>query len=245
MALNSLLSANDILNRVAAEVGIAPVIDPYASLDPSFVKMKYLLNTAGEELCYIHQWEFLTRSHNILTTVTDSGTYDLPPDFGYMINQTGWERNNNVPLGGPLTAQEWTYLIGRDLASHTLYASFRISEGSFNILPSPPPVNLDINFEYISKDWVRSGTEPFTYSDSVTVGTQKPLYDRTLISRYLKVKYLEAGGFDTTKAQDDFTQCFSFLAGKDKGAAVINAGRSSRGIPYLSGYNVPDTGFGR
>jgi hypothetical protein len=71
-----------------------------------------------------------------------------------------------------------------------------------------------------------------------------PLFDKTLITRAVKVKYLESGGFDTTKAQGDYNQIFAFLTGNDKGAPVLNAGRSRGNYPYLSPWNTPDTGFG-
>ncbi len=244
MTLATIISANEILNRVAAEVGIEPVSDSFSSTDPAFLKMRYLLNTAGEELMQAHPWEFLTQSHQITTVSADSGTYPLPADFGYMINQTGWERSENVPLGGPLSPQEWTYLRGRNLASNTLYASFRIADGQFNIFPAPPPNGLDLNFEYISTNWVSDGQVSPTYQPDVQVGTDKPLFDKTLITRYLKVKWLEAGGFDTSKAQADFNQAFNFVTGHDAAAPVLNAGRGRGGLPYLSHCNVPDTGIG-
>lgn len=244
MAISTVTTANDILNRVAAEVGIQPVVDPYASTDPIFVQMTYLLNTAGEELCFAHQWEQLAKEHQILTTDTDTGSYPLPDDFGYMINQTGWERKENVPLGGPLSPQDWSYLKGRDLASTTLYASFRLSDGQFNLYPEPPPNGLDINFEYQSINWVSDGQVTPSFKSQVNTGSDTPLYDRTLITRYVKLKYLESAGFDTTKAQNDFNQIFSFLTGFDKAAGILNAGRGRGGIPFLSVWNVSDTGFG-
>jgi len=244
MALTTTTTANTLLNRVAAEVGIQPVVDPYASQDPVFIQMQYLLNTAGEELMYAHQWEFLTKEHQIMTAEGDTGSYPLPDDFGYMINQTGWERAENVPLGGPLSAQDWTYLKGRDLASSTLYASFRIADGEFKLYPEEPATGLDINFEYNSTHWVSDGQITPTFKGEVTAGSDVPLYDKTLISRYLKLKYLEASGFDTMKAQADFNQIFSFLTGFDQGAGVINAGRGRRNFPYISVFNLPDTGYG-
>jgi hypothetical protein len=247
MAGNTLIIASEILNRVAAEVGIAPIEAPLASQDPFFIQLRYLLNTAGEELMQAYPWELLTRSHAISTLEGDSGEYDMPDDFGYILNQTEWDNTNNVPMGGPLSPQEWTYLKGRDLASNTLYASFRIAQGKFNVFPSPPTVGLDLSFEYLSKNWVLDGTstpEAPIYKDSITLESDKPLFDKTLITRAVKVKYLESGGFDTTKAQGDYNQIFSFLTGNDKGAPMLNAGRNSRGYPYLSIYNMPDTGYG-
>jgi hypothetical protein len=247
MAGNTQIIASEILNRVAAEVGIAPVTSPLESQDPFFIQLRYLLNTAGEELMQAYPWEMLVRSHQIVTADGDTGEYSMPDDFGYILNQTEWDRTNNVPLGGPLSASEWTYLKGRDLASNTLYASFRIAQGKFNVFPTNPSAGLDLNFEYMTKDWVLDGTsDPLnpTYKDEVTVASDIPLFDKTLITRALKVKYLESGGFDTTKAQADYNQIFAFLTGTDKGASIINAGGGRNGFPYLSQWNTPDTGYG-
>ena len=244
MPITTLITANECLNRVAAEIGVAPVVDPFASVDPTFIQLRYLLHTAGEELYQAYPWELLNRSHQITTTALDTGDYDLPDDFGYMINQTGWERNQNVPLWGPLSPQDWTYLLGRDLVNQTIYASFRFSEGQFKLFPQPPPDGLDVNFEYISCAWVSDGLVPVTYKKECTTGSDIPLFDKTLITRYTKVKILEAKGFDSTKAQDDFNQTFSFITGLDKGAEILNMGRN-RGFPYLNAWrNLPDTGYG-
>ena len=250
MGLNTTITAAEILNRVAAEVGIAPIQAPYASQDPFFVQLKYLLNTAGEELMQAYPWELLVASYSFTTSNTrqsgTGGAYDLPSNFGYILNQTSWDQTNNVPMGGPLSAQDWTYLKGRNLASDTLYASFRIAQGKFNVFPDPPPNGLNLNFEYISTDWVYDpSTNPVSYKKGVDQASDIPLFDKTLITRAVKVKYLEAGGFDTTKAQADYNQIFAFLTGTEKGAPILNAGRSGYGIPYLSSWNAPDTGYGR
>lgn len=236
-------TATQILNRVAAEIGLAPVSDPYSSQDPAFIQMRYLLNVAGEELCLSYPWQVLVKSHEIITQDTDTGDYPLPDDFLYMINQTGWERSENMPLLGPLSAQEWAYLLGRDLVTSTIYASFRIADGLFKLFPQPPTAGLNINFEYINRNWVND-VENTTTTDNVAKGTDVPLFDRTLISRYLKVKMLEAKGFDSTAAQRDFAQTYGFLTGLDKGARVLNAG-GRVGFPYLNMWtNVPDTRYG-
>lgn len=245
MTATLLSTATDILNRVGVEVGLDPVSDPYNTTDKSYTQMTYLLNIAGEELSQLYPWEFLVREHSIVTADTDSGDYDLPDDFLYMINQTGWERSQSVPLYGPLSAQDWQYLIGRDLVSHTIYASFRIQQAKFTIFPQPPPNGLDIVFEYISRSWVIDADTGNSVTDKVTSGSDTPVFDRTLISRYLKVKYLEAKGMDTSKAQADLNQIFGQLTAHDKGAQVLTAGRGARGYPYLNSYtSVPDTGYG-
>ena len=245
MATTTILSANEILNRVAAEVGVQPVTDPYSSTDPSFIKMRYLINIAGEELTQAHNWEFMNKTHTFTTDAATypTGEYPLPADFGSMINQTGWEQSQRVPLGGPLTSQDWAYLEGRNFSDSTIYASFRLNDGLFNIYPSPPADGLIISYQYVSIAWARSATAPFVYTNDITVGTQLPLFDRTLMTRYLKLKFLEATGFDSTKAQEDFSRVFLFLTSKDKGAGVLSQG-SNAAYPYISNLNLPITGYG-
>lgn len=243
MSSNTTTTANEILNRVAAEVGFAPTQDPYAAVDPFYVQLRYLMQTAGEELMHAFPWEVLQKTYTVTTVDGDTGRYDTPSDFAYVINDTAWDRTNNTPLGGPLSPKDWAYLKGRDLSSNTLYASFRFDGGTFNIFPENPAAGIELSFGYVSTHWVNEAPTTVT-KDSVTVGTDIILFDKTLFTRSLKVKYLEAGGFDTTKAQADLNQIFAFLTGTDKGAPILNAGGRGGRYPYLSAHNSPDTGFG-
>lgn len=245
MTLSRTGNAGAIINRAAIEIGLTPATDPFASSDESYIQLKNLLNTVGEELATAYNWEFLNKSYQITTADTDTGDYDLPDDFLFMIPQTGWERANRVPLFGPLSAQDWTYLQGRKLASRTIYASFRLREGLFSIYPQPPPNGLDINFEYQSKNWVLDVSEVTPEEkEEATQSSDVVLFDKVLTARYLKVKFLEAKGLDSTKASDDFTQMMSFLTNLDKSGEIISAGGYGRGFPYLDTRNLPDTGFG-
>lgn len=246
--------AGNIVNTAAVEMGLTPQVDPYASDDASFRQLGFLLTAAGEELTQAYPWEYLVKTHSI-TTVNDpiaippdidSGDYDLPDDFLYMINQTGWERSNQTPLFGPLSAQDWTYLDARGLGDKTIYASFRIRDGKFSIFPRPPPNGLTITFEYITKNWALDpSVDPPVGIDRPTQSGHIVLHDKLLMSRYLKVKFLEAKGFDSTKARDDFNQQFGFITSKDKAAEILSAGGRRRTFPALDTRSIPDTGYGR
>ena len=234
-------SANDILNRVAVETGLDEVTDPFTSGDKNFVQMKALLNIAGEELCDLYDWEFLTRVHSIVTDSLDSGDYALPTDYLKMLNQTGWEAVNQNPLNGPLSAQEWRCLVASTVNS-PIYVSFRLREGYFSILPQPVTDGLEISFEYQSRNWVIDSSDGTTKVQTCNDGADIPLFDKTLISRYLKVKWLEAKGLDSTKAQADLNQCFGLKTERDKGAPILNV--SSRRSGGLGNMNVPWTNYG-
>jgi len=245
MPITSTATVNELINTVLSEVGLAVEGDPFASTNQATVQMKTLLQLCGEELCWLGDWEHLNRSHQIVTLGTDSGSYSLPTDYLTMIPQTGWEREGNTPLRGPLTPQEWTYLEGRDFVSQAIYASFRLSAGTFNIFPQPVPVGLDINFEYRSRNWVEDPADADNHIADIGSGGHVPLFDRTLVTRMLKLKFLEAKGFDSTKAQDDLNMLFGLVSSADKSSKIVSAGRSRSGFPYLDGHrNVRDTGFG-
>ena len=94
-----------------------------------------------------------------------------------------------------------------------------------------------ISYEYISRNWIVSATDAGDMRNEVSQGSDVPLYDRTLFSRYVKVKWLDSKGFDSSKAQDDFNQMFNFMTSKDKSGKILDAGNGGGGerfpIPLL------------
>lgn len=242
-----------IINDAATEVGLITVADPYGSTDPAFVQLRGLLKTSGQELLGANEWQRLRRDYTINTTTTppvDPGTpniYDLPDDFDYMIEQTGWTPTNagqGMPLGGPLSPQDWTYLIGGGLGPSTVYVSFRLTDGQIWILPNPPPADVDITFEYQSRYWVAEALAPTVLAtDSPSSADQVVMYEPILIKKFLKLRYLEAKGFDTTAAAAQFVNMFNQWTGRDKNGPVLNMARN-RIFPYLGYRNIPETNYG-
>lgn len=240
-------TAGTIINQAAAEVGLVPVSNPFSSTDPSFVQLVYLLTSAGRELVGAHQWQRFVQTHTITTTALDTGDYDLPADFGWIIDQTGWSPTSGgtgLPLGGPLSEQDWTYLVNTNLASSTIYVSFKQAQGQFQVLPQPPPSGIDISFEYMSRYWVATAAAPTVLAaDSVTATDDVVLFEPVMIVKLLKLRFLEAKGFDTTAALGQFANVFSQWTGKDTTTPVLNTARV-RTFPYLGWRNVPETNYG-
>jgi len=235
-------TAAEVINQAALECGLLPVADPYVSTDPAFVQMCGLLNTAGRALGQLYPWEQLRKSHQITTDALDTGSYELPDDFYYMINQTGWELTNRYPLLGPSSPQEWAFLNGRGLISSTIYVVFRMNAGEFQIYPNDPVVDgLDINFDYISRYWVAADPGPTGTASKATVSTDIILYEQELIACLLKVKWLDAKQFNSDSAKAEFQQLLDSYTGKNTGAKILNAGSYPTGFPYLNIFNnVPD-----
>ena len=237
-------TANDILNQVGVEVGLAPVNDPFASTDDSYRQLRYLINTAGEELSQLYPWQFLRRVADI--PIEDGvSEYDLPDDFLYLVNQTFWDHGNDNPVYGPLSAQQWTALEAGEILVGSDYYYFRLTQDQIHFYPETVTTALDARYEYVSRNWVEDSTNPGVKIDSIKTGSDTPLFNRTLLGRMLKVKFLEAKGFDTSKAQADLNQAYELMVARNKSAPVLNAGRSRRGSFYINTCrNTPETGYG-
>lgn len=166
-------TAGTLINRAAVEVGLTAVSDPYASTDQNFIQLCGLLQSLGDELWRQGRWQ---QMQQVYTFTTDAGVarYDLPADFGTMIDQTGWNRTNRLPLGGPLSPQEWEYL--KAFQSGVVFTIlFRPINQQLWFLPDDAiPADFVVAFEYLSRFWVipteRQGTSG-PWSDGISVTT--------------------------------------------------------------------------
>jgi hypothetical protein len=241
-------SAADIIATAAVECGLGTVADPFSSTLDEQIQLRTLLNQCGRELYASYQWQQLVASESIDTgsSPVADGEYDLPDDFGYMINQTGWTPTSaglGLPLGGPLTRQQWAYLIGTGLSSSTIYVSFNINAGVLQVLPAPAPADTEITFDYVSSHWATNAAGS-TGKTKCTAADDIVKFEPILMSLMLAMRYKQAKGFDASALQARFEHQFSVHTGVNTAAPVLNmAGKL--GFPYLNPWtNVPQSGFG-
>ena len=248
-------TANEIINQVAVEVGLTKQSDVFSSTDESFTRMVALLNSCLQEMGETFDWEITNRRAIIapldyIGQGNPQGVYDLPTDFNYLINQTMWDRSNDVPVT-TLSPQEWSLLNGEDLVTHTIYASFRIKQGKISIFPwagdnatSPPSADsFDISYEYVSTSTVkRNGDE---YDSEIEGPGDIILFPHYTFERLLKARFLASKGFDTSEAAAQYNASLRGRMGKDKGAPILNVGGARIGNRFINGCNVPDTGYGQ
>ncbi len=164
-----------------------------------------------------------------------------------MIDQTGWMRDQNVPVAGPLSSQDWQYLEGRNLLSSTIYASFRLWEGKFYIYAQGQLTDEEIAYEYMSENWVQpSGeTNQDNFRNEANASGDTTLFPQPLLMLYTKARYLASTGADTSQADGEFSDAFLAWSGNNKSAAKLNMARNYLGYPYLDAWrNLPDTGYG-
>lgn len=163
-------TAANIINDAAVEIGLGSVTDPFTSQDANFAQLCRLLKSCGRELVMARNWTYL-RKEFTFTTVANKSVYSMPTDFLRMYDQTGWNRTNRLPLGGPLSPQEWQYLKAR-LVGVVFTVLFRPMNRTIAVYPDTnTPAGYQIAFEYGSNYWVQSTTasNPYTAWSGVTV----------------------------------------------------------------------------
>ena len=247
-------TANEIINQVAVEVGLTKQSDVFSSTDESFTRMVAIANACLQEMGELYDWEITNRKAVIkpldyVAQGNPQGVYNLPVDYNFIINQTMWDRTNDVPVR-TLSPQQWSKLEGEDLVSHTIYASFRKNQGKLLIFPwagenanAPPDAgSFDISYEYTSTSTVmRNGNE----YDSILVGPGDTiLFPSYTFERLLKTRFLASKGFDATEAAQQYITSVQGRMAKDKGAPIINPSRGGMGVHLLDCNNVPDSRYG-
>ncbi len=246
-------TAGTIISFAAVECGLTPVADPFASSAPEQVQLCTLLNMCGRELWAKTQWQQFVRAFSIDTTtdpITPGGNeYAFPSDYGYWINQTGWTPNNlglGLPLGGPLSEQQWTTVVAQNLAASTIYISFKIGNDRIQILPNPPPANTAITFEYMSRAWVQpTGTTlPGDRTDLITASADTVLFESILMVKMLAARYKEAKGIDANSSLAQFAAAYQTATSINKPAPILNTAVGQM-FPLINVWtNTPPTGFG-
>lgn len=240
-SLNRTKTAGDTIVDVGVEIGLPKVSDPFISGDSKWQQMVTIANSCGNKLIDLYSWSRLHRRHAFVT-VAGQENYDLPADWNAMIDQTMW-KSSGLVIGQPISPQEWQYFSNNSYLP-VLRVLFR-ERGGYLSVPPGTPGSVSVNFEYESRGWVSRQAYPNDLFDNVTSFTDIILLDPTLFGTYLKMKFLEAIGFDSQKAADDFNLMLEARTSKDKSAPILNAGRTNRfGARLIDVVNIPETGYG-
>lgn len=238
-----------IIRQTMMEMGLPAPAEAVASQDDIVQQLVALLNRAGNELVLGYPWEQLDKEHTFVTTEGQS-EYPLPSDWAYFLDQTQWDRTNHWPLLGPKTPQEWQWLKGGLLSSGPRIR-YRVWKGQFNVFPTPgvatqpDPNNTgvyapwSIAMEYISNAWLQDATVANTFYSTAQSDSDISLLDPWIVSAYLKLKFREAKGLDTTAYNKDFVNVFNSHIGKNKGGQVLTLAPRARTM-LIGINNIPD-----
>jgi hypothetical protein len=167
--------------------------------------------------------------------------YELPANFDRPVDSTNWDITKHWAIIGPLTAQQWEYLISGWIATGPVI-NWRLLAGYFQIWPVQTSADL-LGFEYISSSWVRAAGAFEPTKSSFTVDTDTCVFPDRLMVLGLKKKYFETKNFDTAALTRDYQEQLSIAFANDQGSG--NLAMAQQGVGYLINWsNIPDSGYG-
>ena len=164
--------------------------------------------------------------------------YALPDGFIAFAQSSHWDRSNWRRVRGPASAAEWQWFKVRLVTPSELNRWFRIQGKRFYMNPTPSVSDVEISYDYFSKNWVQP-TEGAD-KDGYTADTDTPLLDEELLTLDLKWRFLQAKGFPAEVEYREWDDMLSTILANSGGARTINM----NGIVADVTSNLPDTGFG-
>ncbi len=169
-----------IIQRVCKMIGLLPPNTAVGSVDPQIMQLLAISEEEGNQLVTRGNWTAL-QFESVFTTVATEiqGSMDtLAPGFLYMVNDTIWNRDQGVPVFGPVSQQDYQQLKSQVFTGP--FNQYRIINNNLHYIPTPA-AGMECSFEYIGENWISTPTRSPITSRFWQTDTDTPLLKDDLI----------------------------------------------------------------
>lgn len=188
------MSLLTIVTNVCNRVGISAPLTASGSSDQQIIQIIAISNEEGEELSERYPWSVLQTEATFLTLAAElqgSVASIATNNFRYIINNTIWNRTQQRPMYGSLTASDWQLLKSAYVTGP--YQEYRIRAGSLYLIPAPP-AGETCAFEYVSGNWCQSSTG--TPKSSFTNDGDTGILDEKIMTAGIIWRWKQIKGMD-------------------------------------------------
>lgn len=229
------MSLLTLCQAVAKDAGFAVPNTIVGNTDDTAAMLLALANKSGKNLAG-YAWQALQKEYDF-STVASTATYALPSDYGFIQNDTVWDRTNLWDIRGSLSAEEWqVYKSG--ITSATPRSRFRIKQNLIYIDPTPSAV-VAVAMEYVSNAWAWDGAA--TYADNFVTDAYVPLIDDYLIELDVTWRFLERKGLAYAEAKAEAEDEIWYALGVDEPKNTTNL--AGQQLPWPPLPTLPSTGY--
>ena len=207
------------IQSVAKRLGLPSPTVAVGSTDTTVLQLVELANEEGKEQAKRYPWTVL-QSEAAYTTLAaeDQGAINtIAPGFGYIINDTIWNRSLRRPVFGPKTPQEWQQQ--KAFAINGPWSSHRIKGGHLYMYPTPS-AGESCYFEYVSGNWCESsggtGQSAFAADDDVVL-LDDEIFKLGVVWRFKAMK-----GFEYAEDFNKYERRIADAMAKDGGKDSLN-----------------------
>lgn len=191
-----------------------------------------LANLNGKVTADEFAWQRLIRETSFTTTATEEQTdasADLPEDFGWIIDETLYNRTSMQQVYGPLAPREWQDR--KAFGTQVRPSQYRIRGNSFWFLPSPA-ASQTVYYEYVSSYFCESSGG--TAQEQWTADTDVPRFPELVATLGLIYAWKAAKGMECNLEFNNWTEA------KERAAARSGSKRKLTS----TGPSVPPRGRG-
>jgi hypothetical protein len=151
-----MLNCLQLIQRVCKRIGISVPNAAYTSSDLQVQQLVELANEEGQEQASRYQWQALQREATFTTVVAELQTSlaAITTGFGWIVNDTVWNRTLRRPVYGPDSLQDWQQQKAIQIAGP--FNRYRIIANNIRFYPVPA-AGQDCYFEYITNQWTAAG----------------------------------------------------------------------------------------
>lgn len=206
--------------------------------DDQVVQLKGLVNEVMEDLVTRHAWQNCVKEATFTTQAQeDQGliTTIAPDGYLWILEDTIYNRSQQLPVFGPLGAANWQRRKAQAYAG--AYSNYRI-RGNRLILNPVPTAGHTCAFEYASSNCLLAA-DGTTYRSVFTADDDTFLLDHRLLLKGLRWKWKSEKGLDYSQEFDDYELLVNNMKGRDgtKAALSMDGGcrSASPGIIVPSG----------
>lgn len=179
-----------------------------------------IANQEGRALCRIHAWQNLTTERSFTTTATEQQTGEtLPANFGWIIDETMYNRTTTEPVLGPLSPRVWQEQ--KALGTSLTWSQYRLRGNSIYFLPAPT-AGQSIYYEYVSKYWCESsgGTDQEKWTADTDVG----LLDEYVMTLGVVWRWNKSKGLAYQEDFEEYEKQKQLAIGRDGTRKTLNIG---------------------
>lgn len=187
------MSLLTIIQAAYKRVGLTAPSSAIGLTDANVVRMIELANEEGAELASRHRWQRLMREATLTTLATESQgliTTIAGADFGYMLDDTIWDRTSNRRWL-PVDDVKWQQMKSSGITGPDV--NFRL-RGNYLLATPVPTASHTVAFEWITKYWCE--TSGGTGQAAWAADTDVARLDEGLMTAGLVWRWKASQGFE-------------------------------------------------
>ena len=214
------MSLLTVIQYVCGRTNIPVPTSVMGNADDQVLQLIRLLEEEGNDLASRYGWSGLTNEMLFTTTAAeDQGalTTLAANGFRYIKNGTFWDRNDMLPVRGPLSDSEWQDRKARAITGPRYYYRIR---GNHLLISPTPAAGHTFAAEYISKNWIL-GADGTTYKQYFTLDTDTILIPEELCLAGLRWRWKKEKGFDYAEDFRMYEMQVKDAMGRDGGKPVL------------------------